>query len=139
MNVNELNKLCAGSFIEYMSIEFTDHGDKHVEARMPIDKNKLQPMGVLHGGVSLALAETVASAGSYIRILKKGEKDKEVLGLQVSGNHISTVSSGILIARAEIIHEGKTTHVWNVEITDQDGKLISIARVINIIKETKNK
>jgi 1,4-dihydroxy-2-naphthoyl-CoA hydrolase len=132
MTIEQINKLCANTFIGYLDIEFLSFGNNFVEARMPVDENKLQPMGLLHGGASLALAETVASAGSMLMV---DEKKYDVLGLQVTGNHISTLSSGDVIARAEIVHKGSQTHVWDVKITSDTGKLISVARVTNIIRE----
>lgn len=134
MTIEELNKFCANSFIDYLDIKFLDYGDDFVEARMPVNKNKLQPRGVMHGGVSLALAETVASAGSLLIV---DETKYDVLGLQVTGNHVSTVQSGEVSARAEIVHKGSSTHVWDVKISREDGKLISVARVTNIIIERK--
>ena len=123
--INQLNAICQGSFISFLGIEFLDYGDNFIEARMPIS-DKLQPMGLLHGGASLALAETIASGGSYLHV-DAGKYN--VFGLQVSANHISTMSDGILFARAEIIHKGKSTHVWDVKMKDQTGKLISVSRV----------
>ncbi len=132
MSIEEINKLCKNTFIEYLDIEFTDYGKDFVEAKMPVKQNKLQPMGQLHGGASLALAETVASAGSLIMV---DETKYDVFGLQVTGNHVSTISSGEIIARAEIVHFGNHTHVWDVKISSAEGKLISVSRVTNIIIE----
>lgn len=134
MSIEEINQLCRNTFIEYLEIEFTKYGENFVEAKMPVNAKKLQPMGVLHGGASLALAETVASAGSLILV---DETKFDVFGLQVTGNHLATVSSGELIARAEIIHRGNYTHVWDVKITSNEAKLISVGRVTNIIIEKK--
>ncbi len=131
--IEKLNTLCSGTFISFLGIEFTRSGSDFVEATMPVD-NKLQPMGLLHGGASLALAETVASGGSYLLV---DPEKYDVLGLQVSGNHISTVNKGKLFARAEIIHRGKTTHVWDVKIRDEKDKLISIARVTMMVVKKK--
>jgi uncharacterized protein (TIGR00369 family) len=131
--INKLNEICQGTFISFLGIEFLDYGEDFVEARMPID-DKLQPMGLLHGGASLALAETIASGGSYLLI----DREKhDVVGLQVSGNHISPVSEGSLFARAEIIHRGKKTHVWDVKIKSETGKLISVVRVTMMIIKKK--
>ena len=132
MDIDAINQLCKDSLIGFLDIEFLDFNENFVTARMPIDKNKLQPAGVLHGGASLALAETVGSAGSFFMV---DPTKFDVLGLQVTANHISTISSGVLIAKAELIHKGNLTHVWDVKITDEEGKLISAARVTNIIKE----
>lgn len=132
--IKKLNDLCQGTFISFLGIEFLDYGKDFVEARMPVD-NKLQPMGLLHGGASLALAETIASGGSYLLV---DPEKYEVFGLQVSGNHLSTVSDGTLYARAEIIHQGKSTHVWDVKIKGDTGKLISVTRVTMMIVKKKN-
>ncbi len=130
--IQQLNDLCKGTFISFLGIEFLEYGDDFVEARMPVD-NKLQPMGLLHGGASLALAETIASGGSFLLV---DPEKYDVLGLQVSGNHISSVSEGMLYARADIIHRGKKTHVWDVKIKSENGKLISVTRVtIMIVKK----
>jgi 1,4-dihydroxy-2-naphthoyl-CoA hydrolase len=134
MTIKEINKLCKDTFVGYLAIEFIDYGDDFVIARMPVDEKKLQPMGVLHGGASMALAETVASAGSFLMV---DTTKYDVLGLQVTGNHVSTFTIGEVTARAEIIHKGNSTHVWDVKITSNAGKLISIARVTNIIVEKK--
>jgi 1,4-dihydroxy-2-naphthoyl-CoA hydrolase len=134
MTIELINRICKNTFVDFMGIEFIDFGEDFVEARMPIDSSKLQPMGLLHGGVSLALAETVGSGGSLL--LVDGDK-YNVLGLQVTGNHIASISDGYLIARGEIIHKGQKTHVWDIKISDGNGKLISVARVTNIIVEKK--
>jgi len=131
--INKLNSICKDTFISYLGIEFLDYGDDFIEARMPVD-NKLQPMGLLHGGASLALAETIASGGSYLLV----DADKyDVFGLQVSGNHISTVGDGMVHARAEIIHKGRSTHVWDVKIKSEQGKLISVIRVTIMVVKKK--
>lgn len=131
--INKLNEICQGTFISFLGIEFLASGEDFIEARMPVD-NKLQPMGLLHGGASLALAETIASGGSYLLV----DPEKfDVVGLQVSGNHLSSVSEGTLFARADIIHRGNKTHVWDVKIKSDAGKLISVTRVTMMIIKKK--
>ncbi len=132
MTVQEINKICKTTFVEYMGIEFTEFSETHVTARMPITENKLQPMGLLHGGVSLALAETVGSGGSLLLV---DVNKYSVLGMQVTANHIASINEGYLIARGEIIHKGHLTHIWDVKISSENGKLISVARVTNVIIE----
>lgn len=101
---------------------------------MPVNSNTLQPLGYLHGGASLALAETVGSAGSLFSI----DTNKYIaFGMNVSGNHVSSIREGLLTATATIIHRGKTSHVWDVEIKNEEGKLISVVRVTNAIVEKK--
>jgi len=131
--INKLNDICRGTFLSFLGIEFLDYGDDFIEARMPID-DKLQPMGLLHGGASLALAETIASGGSYLLI---DPEKYDVVGLQVSSNHLSPVSEGYIFARAEIIHKGKKTHVWDINITSDNGKLISVSRVTMMVIKKK--
>jgi uncharacterized protein (TIGR00369 family) len=131
--IDKLNEICRGTFISFLGIEFLDYGEDFIEARMPID-DKLQPMGLLHGGASLALAETIASGGSYLLI---DPEKYDVVGLQISGNHLSPVSEGNIFARAEVIHKGKKTHVWDIKITSDSGKLISVSRVTMMVIKKK--
>ena len=135
MTIEEINNFCENSLIRHLNIEFLEYTDSFVKARMPVNHTTLQPMGVLHGGASLALAETVASGGSVFQT----DPDKfDVFGLQVSASHISTVSQGYVFAEANCIHKGKKTHVWDVRITDEENKLVSAVRVTNIIVEKSN-
>jgi uncharacterized protein (TIGR00369 family) len=132
MTIQQINEFCKNTFVSHLEIEFLEYGSDYVVARMPVNSKKLQPNKVLHGGASLALAETIAGAGSMLLI---DNEKYNVLGLQVTGNHLSTVSGGDVIARAEIVHKGQSTHVWDVNIADEKGKLICVSRVTNIIKE----
>lgn len=132
MTIEEINNFCKNTLISNLDIKFIEIGKSYVIAQMPVSPKTHQPLGILHGGASLALAETVASAGSFLLV---DYNKYNVFGLQVTGNHISTAREGMVQAIAEIIHQGQTTHVWNVNITDENGKLISTSRVTNIIKE----
>ena len=132
MTIEQLNEFCKDTFISHLEIEFTDYGPDFVKAKMPVNQKKHQPTGILHGGASLAMAETVAGAGSMLLV---DQSQYNVFGLQVSGNHISTISSGYIYAAAHIIHRGQSTHIWDVKITDKEDKLISIVRITNIIKK----
>lgn len=134
--IKELNDFCAQSMIGVLGIVFTNFENDCIHATMPVNSKTCQPNGWLHGGASLAFAETLAGAGSYLLI----DRDRfNVFGLQVSGNHISSVKQGVLNGDAQLIHKGKTTHVWEVRISDEDLKLISAVRVTNIITEKKEK
>ena len=132
MTIEEINNFCRHTLISNLEIEFIEAGNNYLIAQMPVSNKTIQPLGFLHGGASLALAETVASAASFLLV----DIEKYIVfGSQVSANHLSTIREGMVIAKAELLHQGKTTHVWNVNITDNKGKLISTARVTNSIKE----
>lgn len=127
--LNQINEMCRGSLLDRLGIEFTFVSNHKVEADMPVDSRTIQPIGILHGGASIALAETVAGFGSQWIC----ESDETALGMQVSANHISSVSSGTVHAVASLIHHGRKSHVWNVDILSDDRKLVSTIRVTNLI------
>lgn len=118
--------------MSHLEIEFTHINDEFIEARMPVNKKKVQPMGYLHGGASVALAESVAGAGSMMLI----DQDLyNAYGIQISSNHIASIRSGDVIARGRLIHKGNAMHIWDVDITDEQGKLISTSRISNVIRK----
>ncbi len=122
--------------VENLGIRFTAVGEGWVEASMPVDQRTSRPGGLLHGGANLALAETVAGLGSMLTV---DINEFDVRGIQVSANHTGGASTGNVIARAEILHPGNQTHVWNVEIRNEVGKLVSTARVTNMIVKRNGK
>lgn len=133
---DKLNSQLKGTMIEALGIRFLPSEDDIALAEMPICDATRQYFGILHGGASLALAETIAGAGS-LHIINYDESRK-VCGLQVTGNHISmSALQGKVIAKATPIHLGKSTHVWNVDIFGEDGRLISTERVTNMIVTSK--
>jgi uncharacterized protein (TIGR00369 family) len=125
---NEGNK---NTLMGALGILFISVKDATITASMPVDGRTVQPFGFLHGGATLALAETVAGQGSHL-LCKNGE---HVFGVQVSGNHLSSAAQGdTVIAVATLLHKGKSTHVWNVDVTSHStGKLISTIRVVNSV------
>lgn len=126
----EVNAGNRGTLMETLGINFTHLSPGRIEAEMPVEKRTCQPFGILHGGATLALAETVAGQGSMILC---GE-DEVAAGIQVSGNHISSAKEGETVrAVGTIIHKGRSTHVWNVDIFSPTGKLVSSVRVVNSI------
>ena len=113
---------------EHLGIEFITVNEGFVKATMPVDERTCQPFGVLHGGASLALAESVAGHGS-MPLCPPGQIP---CGIQVSGNHLRMVPKGTTVeATGRLIFRGRTQHIWNVDITTPDGKLVSTARVVN--------
>ena len=116
--------------VENLGIELISSEPGKVHARMPVDERTCQPFGMLSGGASLALAEMAAGYGS----LQLCNSDQTACGVQVSANHVSMAPVGINVdAFAEIVHQGRTTHVWNVDIKTPEGKLVSTARITNRI------
>lgn len=130
INPDDYNKLNENSLMEQLGIEYLELAEGYVRARMPVDKRTIQPFGILHGGASIALAETVAGLGSYLII---DQSQYEARGMTVNANHVGTAKSGYVVAEAEIIHQGNNTHIWDVTISSEAGDKISICRVTNII------
>ena len=128
--IEQLNQLNKKTMMEQMGVEYLEAGRGYLKARMPVNDHTKQPNGILHGGANLALAETVAGLGSALMV----DMNKyHVRGAQVSANHVGTASSGWVYAEGNIFHEGKNTHVWNIDIKNEDGKLISTCRLTNFI------
>ena len=117
-----------------LGIQYTYASEDRVEATMPVDERTRQPFGILHGGATLALAETVAGLGSMIL----AKPDEIVVGMQVSGNHMSSAHEGDTVrAVGTIIHKGRSSHVWNVDVFTSTDKLVSSIRVVNSILKKK--
>ena len=125
-----LNERARHALMGNLGIQYTYASDGRVEATMPVDYRTRQPFGILHGGATLALAETVAGLGSMIIC----ESDEIVVGMQVSGNHISSAHEGDTVrAVATIVHKGRSSHVWNVDVFTSTNKLVSSIRVVNSV------
>ena len=127
-----LHSRMQGTMIEALGIRFIPTDDDLAVAEMPINHSTRQYMGILHGGASLALAETIAGAGSLHLI--DYDESLAVCGTEVSGSHVSMSSNeGKVYGKARLVHAGRGTHVWNVDIVGEDGKIISEERVTNRI------
>jgi len=124
-----INQYIKDTMVDHLGIRFTAVGEGWVEATMPVDSRTFRPGGFLHGGANLALAETVAGLGSMLIV---DINDFDILGIQVSANHTGSAAEGTVNARAEIVHPGSQTHIWNVEIRNESKKLLSTARVTNM-------
>jgi uncharacterized protein (TIGR00369 family) len=131
-----INQYIKNTMVDHLGIRFTALGEGWVEASMPVDQRTFRPGGFLHGGANLVLAETVAGLGSMLMV---DIKEFDILGIQVSANHTGSVAEGSVYARADIVHSGNQTHVWNVEIKNETGKLISTGRVTNMIVKRNEK
>lgn len=123
---NESNK---ATLMETLNIEYIDVGENYLLAKMPVTPQVHQPDGVLHGGATVALAESVGSMASHIFL---DTKKFFVRGLEISANHVKSIREGDVYARAEVVHKGRTTQIWDIKVTDKEGNLISICKLTTI-------
>lgn len=132
--LDQLNAQARHALMGNLGIQYTYADQDRVEATMPVDHRTRQPFGILHGGATLALAETVAGLGSMILC----QPDEMVVGMQVSGNHISSALEGDTVrAVATIVHKGRSSHVWNVDVFTSTNKLVSTVRVVNSVMKKR--
>ncbi len=122
------------TLMETLDIEYVAIGEDFLTAKMPVSSKVHQPYGQLHGGATAALAETVGSAASNFFI---DSKNQFINGIQLSINHIKSKREGIVFATAKNIHKGRTTHLWEVHIVDENDALISVAKMTNIVLPKK--
>ncbi len=134
ISLDQLNEKSQHTLMGNLGITYTFVSDNRVEATMPVDYRTRQPYGILHGGATLALAETVAGLGSMAIC----QPDEIAVGMQISGNHISSAHEGDTVrAVGTIVHKGHTSHIWNVDIFTSTGKLVSSIRVVNSIMKKR--
>ena len=130
------NLFSKNTLMETLEIEFIDAGDDFLVAKMPVNPRIHQPMGLLHGGASVALAESVGSAASMLFV---NPEESEIRGIEISANHLRSKKEGIVFGTAKIIHKGRSLHLWEIKITDEEGKLISLCKLTNMVLQIKNK
>jgi uncharacterized protein (TIGR00369 family) len=128
------NKISKNTLMETLSIEYIDAGKDFLVAKMPVNPSVHQPMGLLHGGATIALAESVGSAASFLFI---NPEEQEVRGIEISANHLKSKRAGMVFATARIIHKGRTLHLWEIKITDENDNLISLCKLTNMILSLK--
>ncbi|MDR2232154.1 MAG: Cof-type HAD-IIB family hydrolase [Tannerella sp.] len=132
--LKHINEISQHALVGNLGIQFTYASENRVEATMPVDSRTRQPFGILHGGATLALAETVAGFGSMILC----QPDETMVGMQVSGNHVSSAHEGDTVrAVATIIHKGQSSHVWDVNVYTSTDKLVSTIHVLNSVMKKK--
>ncbi|WP_428228550.1 PaaI family thioesterase [Flavobacterium sp.] len=128
------NEFSKNTLMETLKIEYIDAGEDFLTAKMPVNPAVHQPMGLLHGGASVALAESVGSAASFFFI---DPKEQEVRGIEISANHLKSIREGWVFGTARIIHKGRSIHLWEIKITDESGNLISLCKLTNMVLEKK--
>ena len=123
--IDQLNAACKNTMAEAIGIRFTEIGSNFIRAEMPVDHRTHQPYGLLHGGASAALAESVGSVASALLI----REDQICVGIELNCNHIRGKREGMVVATAEPLHIGATTHVWDIKIRDEAERLICVSRL----------
>lgn len=132
--LNRFNTMCKNTLMETLAISYIDVGEDFLVAKMPVNSTVHQPYGILHGGATAALAESVGSAASSYFI----DHEKFIAkGIELSANHLKSVKEGFVIATAKIIHRGRTTHLWEIRIVNENNELVSLCKLTNIILEKK--
>ena len=127
--VDRCNALCKNTLLETLGIEFIDASEDSIVARMPVTSKVHQPDGVLHGGASVALAESVGSAGALFFL---EDEEVQIRGIEIAANHVKSIKSGYVYATAKIIHKGRTLQLWQIPITNEEGQLISLVKLTTI-------
>ena len=126
LTLERLNSINENTLASHIGIEFTEIGSDYLVARMPVDKRTTQPYNILHGGASLVLSETLGSQAAAVLL----DLDKQYpVGLEVNANHIKSISSGYVYGRVTPIHIGRSTHIWETRITDEENNLICISKL----------
>ena len=127
--LSEVNKMNSNTLMETLKIEFTEIGENYVVCKMPVTSEVHQPAGILHGGATAALVETVGSFASRYFIKNK---DLAIRGIEISTNHIKSISNGFVYAKATNIHLGRTMQIWEVKVTDENENLISLGKLTTL-------
>ncbi len=130
MTLETLNALNDTCMVGHVGIEFTEMGEDYLRARMPVDRRTTQPFGILHGGASATLAETLGSVASTAIIDLERQR---AVGLEINANHIRPVSEGYVYGTARPLHIGRRTHVWDIRIEDEAGRLVCVSRLTMMI------
>jgi 1,4-dihydroxy-2-naphthoyl-CoA hydrolase len=126
VSLDDLNRYQQQTLVTHLGIRYTEAGDDYLKASMPVDVRTKQPAGILHGGASAALAETLGSTGANLVV----DRDKMLcVGLELNCNHIRAVRAGHITGTARPLHIGKSTQVWEIRITDERERLVCVSRI----------
>ena len=132
--LDEVNKMSSNTLMETLKIEFTAIGDDYVVCKMPVTSEVHQPAGILHGGATAALVET---AGSFASRYFIKDRDMSIRGIEISTNHVKSVSEGFVYAKATKIHLGRTMQIWEIRVSDEDENLISLGKLTTLAIKKK--
>lgn len=132
--LSEVGTLTPGNMAEYIGIRITEIGEDYLRGTMPVDHRTRQPAGILHGGASVALAETLGSIAAYMTV---DRTKKTCVGLEINANHVRSVREGEVTGTAKPLHIGSSTQVWSIEIADAQGKLVCVSRITIAVLEKR--
>lgn len=132
---DQLKNFNKGTIAEHLGIEYLELTPDSITARMPVDHRTHQPFGRLHGGASVVLAEDLGSVASWLTL--NPADNKAAVGLEINANHVKGIRSGWVYGTVTPVHLGKNTHVWNIRITDEEGRLVCISRLTTMIIDQK--
>ena len=134
VSVEDLEPLGKGTMTEHLGFEWVEIGNDFLKAKMPVDRRTIQPYGLLHGGASCVLAETIGSVASHLVI---DPSEFYCVGIEINANHIRSAKEGFVYGTCSPLHIGSSTHVWDIRITNEEGKLICISRLTVAIMKKK--
>lgn len=134
LTLDQLNAMSADTMVEHIGIEYTEIGENFISAKMPVDHRTHQPLKLLHGGASVALAETLGSVAANCVV---NPKTHYCVGLEINANHIRSVTEGYVLGTTNPLHIGKSTQVWEIKITNEAGKLVCVSRITMAVLERK--
>ena len=133
VSVAELTAIHVDTAVQHLGIEFLEVGDDFIRARVPVDTRTRQPYGLLHGGVSVVLAETLGSCGAAYA----SAPGHRSVGLDINANHLRSATSGWVTGTARPVHVGRTTQVWQIDLADEQGRLTCVSRITMAVLEAK--
>ncbi|HIA06838.1 MAG TPA: hotdog fold thioesterase [Flavobacteriales bacterium] len=134
-SLENVRKLEKGNILEHLEIEVVEIGDDFVRGKMPVDHRTHQPLGILHGGASVVLAESLGSIASNLVV---DSTKQYAVGMEVNANHLRPVSKGYVHGTAKAVHIGRKSHVWSIEITNDEGKMVCMSRLTMMVVEIPN-
>jgi len=133
-SVDQLNRRSANTALASLGIEFTEVGEDFLRGTMPVDGRTHQPYGLLHGGASALLAETLGSMAANLCI--EDNAKEQAVGIEINANHLRAVTSGVVTGTARAVHVGRSTQVWDIRIEDSDGRAVCVSRLTLAVRRS---
>jgi len=132
IDLDAVNQTSRGTMGEHLGIEVTEIGEDFIIGKMPVDNRTRQPYGILHGGASVVLAESLGSLGANLCV---DMTKQHCVGLAINSNHIRSVKEGYVYGKATLFHKGRSTQIWQIEIKNEEGKIVNVSRLTMAVKD----